>query len=120
MRSPSTRNLARRLRRTMSRPEVLIWVRLRERSEDAPVFRRQHPVGPYVADFFCAAARLVVEVDGAIHAEEAQRRHDERRDAYLRGLGLRVIRVTGAEVMADPDTCTDGIVRTALAMMNAG
>jgi very-short-patch-repair endonuclease len=103
----------------MSPPEVLIWVRLRDRSADFPAFRRQHPVGPYVADFFCTAARLVVEIDGATHSEDAQVAHDKRRDAYLRDRGLEVIRVTGADVMADPDGCADGIVLAALARMAA-
>ena len=99
----------------MSPPEVLIWVRLRVRLEGQPRFRRQHPIGPYVADFYCSAAKLVVEIDGAIHGEDAQREHDLRRDAYMERLGLRVIRVSAADVMADPDACAQGIVDVAVA-----
>jgi very-short-patch-repair endonuclease len=100
----------------MSPPEAVIWVRIRGRDDDAPSFRRQHPVGPYVADFYCSVARLVVEIDGAVHGEDAQFRHDERRDAYMRGLGLTVMRISAADVMADPDECVEGIVRTARAL----
>ena len=64
-------------------------------------FRRQRPFGPYVADFYCAAARLVIELDGESHdGAEAQVR-DEARDAYLRSLGLRVMRFTNAQVMSE-------------------
>ena len=99
----------------LSPPEVLIWVRLRSR-QGGMAFRRQHPVGPYVADFYCAAARLVVEVDGATHGEAAQEAHDARRDAYMIGLGLRVVRVPAGEVMADPDEVAQGIWDTAAAL----
>src|SRR5580704_15769706 len=68
----------------MSPPEVLLWVRLRQLRGEGPTFRRQHPIGPYIADFYCASARLVVEVDGAGHTVDAQIAHDARRDAYFR------------------------------------
>jgi len=64
----------------MSPPEVLLWTRLRLLRGDGPTFRRQHPIGPY-----CAAARLVVEVDGAHHTEDGQIAKDEARTAYLGG-----------------------------------
>ncbi|WP_366852839.1 DUF559 domain-containing protein [Phenylobacterium sp.] len=54
----------RQLRRRMSLPEVILWTALRGREPGRPVFRRQHPIGPYVLDFYCAKARLCVEVDG--------------------------------------------------------
>jgi len=116
MRSSSqTHGRARRLRRALSPPEVLIWVRLRSRDQGLS-FRRQHPVGPYVADFYCAAAKLVVEIDGASHSEAAQEAHDARRDAYMLGLGLTVLRVPAAEVMADPDGAAQGMWDVAAAL----
>ncbi|MBV9994507.1 MAG: DUF559 domain-containing protein [Caulobacteraceae bacterium] len=111
---------ARRLRREMSPPEVLLWVRLRQLRGQAPTFRRQHPVGPYVADFFCAAARLVVEVDGASHTEDTALERDRRRDAYMVRLGYRLLCVPAGEVMRDPDEAAQGIVQAALALAIEG
>ena len=59
-----THKRAKDLRRSMSPPEVLLWTRLRVLRGDGPTFRRRHPIGPYIADFYCAAAKLVIEVDG--------------------------------------------------------
>jgi len=64
-------------------------------------FRRQHAVGHYIVDFYCAQARLVVEVDGAIHASSAEQ--DAARDDYIRNLGLKVMRFTNDEVLSQPD-----------------
>ena len=67
MRAPSeTVAKAKGLRRALSAPEARLWVRLRTRSPNLPVFRRQHPVGRYVLDFFCATAKLAVEIDGRV------------------------------------------------------
>jgi very-short-patch-repair endonuclease len=99
----------------MSPPEVLLWVRLRALRGDGPTFRRQHPIGPYIADFYCAAARLVIEVDGAEHTELDRIVRDERRDAYLKGQGYRVVRIPAVDVMRDPDETAQGIVEAALA-----
>jgi very-short-patch-repair endonuclease len=120
MRSPSlTHRRARELRRALSPPEVLLWVRLRAVRGGGPSFRRQHPIGPYIADFYCAAAKLVVEIDGAGHAEEGQIAHDERRDAYMAAQGYRILRVPAGEVMGDPDEAAQGIVQAALAYASA-
>jgi very-short-patch-repair endonuclease len=97
----------------MSPPEVFLWQRLRLRQSGRPTIRRQHPIGPYIADFYCAAAKLVIEIDGSTHADEAQRDHDERRDAYMRRLGYRVVRCSAADVMRDADEVAQGIIDTA-------
>jgi len=99
----------------MSPPEVLLWERLRAMRGHGPRFRRQHPIGPYVADFYCSAARLVIEVDGAVHGDDRQIAHDQRRDAYMRALGYEVLRVPAHEIMRDADEAADGIVLAALA-----
>jgi very-short-patch-repair endonuclease len=84
----------------MSLPEVLLWRRLRGREEGKPVFRRQHPVGPYVLDFFCARARLCIEVDGGSHGFGERPKQDVRRDAFLRREGICTLRVAASEVPA--------------------
>ena len=100
MRAPEeTFSLARRLRRNLSPPEARLWTRLRERNSGAPVFRRQHPIGPYVLDFYCAKARLAVEIDGMSHDLGDQPQHDLSRDAWLKGRGLAVMRIAAREVM---------------------
>ncbi|HXA40020.1 MAG TPA: DUF559 domain-containing protein [Phenylobacterium sp.] len=80
---------ARQLRRRMSLPEVMLWKALRGREHGKPVFRRQYPTGPYVLDFFCAKARLCVEIDGGSHGFGDRPRADARRDGYLRSCAAR-------------------------------
>jgi very-short-patch-repair endonuclease len=93
----------------MSLPEILLWDELRRRP-DGFKFRRQHPLGPYVADFYCAALKLVVEVDGSSHdCGEAQER-DARRDAWMRVSGLRVLRFNGEDVFKDMDSVVEAIL----------
>src|SRR5437016_2315193 len=71
----------------------------------------KHPIGPYVADFACVPARLIVEVDGETHSTVAELAHDQRRDAYLRTRGWYVFRVTNEDVYKSLDSVLDGIVR---------
>ena len=99
---------ARRLRRKLSLPEILLWRLLRLNRRELR-FRKQHAIGPYVADFYCPAAKMVIEIDGAVHNE--RQGPDGRRDAYLTSLGLTVIRVPAAEVLADPVGVADGLYR---------
>ncbi len=99
---------ARRLRRHLTLPEMLLWRLLRLNRRELR-FRKQHPIGPFVADFYCPAAKMVIEVDGAVHDE--RQGADGRRDAYMTSLGLRVIRVPAGEVLADPEGVADGLYR---------
>jgi very-short-patch-repair endonuclease len=64
-------------------------------------FRRQHPVGPYVLDFYCTASRLAVEIDGAGHDLPGQMHHDSRRDAWLASRGVRTLRIAASDVLDD-------------------
>ncbi|HKP34591.1 MAG TPA: endonuclease domain-containing protein [Sphingomicrobium sp.] len=99
---------AKQQRRNMTPPEVKLWALLR-RSPGGVGFRRQHPVGPYVADFYCPAAKLVIEIDGLIHDFTVEQ--DKTRDGYMRELGLRILRIPAAEVMNDPLAVADGLIR---------
>ena len=87
----------RQLRREATPPEQKLWAALRN-GQLGFKFRRQHPLGPYIADFYSREAHLVVEVDGAVHFEGEALQHDAHRDAYMRSLGLDVLRFTSAEV----------------------
>ncbi len=100
MRAPIlTLQRARALRRKMTLPEVILWQALRAGRLKRLRFRRQHPVGPYILDFYCAAARLAVEVDGSSHDHQEQARHDERRDRWLADNNIKVLRVAAREVL---------------------
>ncbi|WP_300972828.1 endonuclease domain-containing protein [Sphingomonas sp. LHG3406-1] len=99
---------ARRYRGHLSLPEQLFWRLLRQARRDLR-FRRQHPIGPYVADFYCAAAKMVIEIDGASHNHSQAA--DERRTAYLHSVGLQVLRIPAADVLANPEAVADALMR---------
>ncbi|KQY75185.1 endonuclease domain-containing protein [Brevundimonas sp. Root1423] len=105
---------ARELRRRMTPPEARLWVCLRGKRLAGLKFRRQHPIGPYVLDFYCAAAKLAVEVDGSSHERSEQIAHDARRTAWLREQGVRIVRLAAEDVRVHLDWVVDFIKRTAL------
>ncbi|MBW8874114.1 MAG: endonuclease domain-containing protein [Acidobacteria bacterium] len=78
--------------------EESLWEHLRDRRLLGLKFRRQVPIGPYVADFYCHELRLILELDGSIHEEKSQISHDVNRDANLQVLGYRVLRATNREI----------------------
>ena len=90
------RDVARQLRREPTPTEAVLWEKLR-RKQLGYKFRRQVPIGPFVVDFLCAEAHLVVEVDGSIH--ETQQQADQDRQALLETLGLRFVRVSTDDVI---------------------
>jgi very-short-patch-repair endonuclease len=79
----------------MSMPERTLWSLLR-REQQGLRFRRQHPIGPFILDFYCPSAKLCVEVDGPSHIEQAE--YDLRRDRWLAEQGIRVLRVSADDV----------------------
>jgi very-short-patch-repair endonuclease len=91
---------ARALRRDMTLPEGMLWQVLRQRPGGFK-FRRQHPIGRFIVDFYCPAARLVVEVDGMSHDMGDRPDRDLRRDIWLRNQGLHVLHFAAADVMND-------------------
>jgi very-short-patch-repair endonuclease len=90
---------ARELRQEATPAEQVLWDALRAGRLDGLKFRRQHPVGRFVLDFYCAAHRLCIEVDGAVH--EQQRDRDAARDEALRAHGVRTLRFTNKQVAND-------------------
>lgn len=97
---------ARKLRRQSIRPEQLLWLALRNRGIDGLKFRRQHAIGRFIADFACIERKLIVELDGAAHDIDYVR--DERRDAWLKSQGFRVIRFMNEDVTRN----LEGVVET--------
>jgi len=111
MRSPErVQTLARRLREDMSLPEVLLWDQLRKRQLAGARFRRQHPVGPYVLDFYCPTIRMAVEVDGAHHYLPEGIARDRSRDAWLAEFGVSVLRIPASDILARH--AFEGVLRT--------
>ena len=101
---------ARQLRRNMSEPEVMLWSRLMRLRERGYRIRRQMPFRGYFLDFVCLSRRLVVEVDGWQHGEEAQAEHDFVRDKILEREGFTLIRVSAGEVRRNLGQVMDRIV----------
>src|SRR5262245_48108386 len=91
---------ARQLRRTSTPAEQVLWSLLRGRRLSGAKFRRQQPLGPFIADFYCAAASLVVEADGSSHVPRSE--HDAARDAFLRACGIRILRLSNREILQEP------------------
>ena len=108
LRSPEVYE-ARRARRELSLPEALLWQRLKG-APNGIRFRKQHPIGAYRADFYCASARLVIEIDGMAHDMGDRPRRDAVRNAFLEQSGYRVLRITAADVLRDVDAAADAIV----------
>ena len=91
------RDFARQNRREMTESETVLWNALRNEFRGVK-FRRQHPIGDYIADFLCLKAKLVIEVDGGYHDKPQQQLEDQWRTEFLQSKGYRVIRFTNEEV----------------------
>jgi very-short-patch-repair endonuclease len=92
----------------MTLPERMLWQQLRLRPGGLK-FRRQHPIGPYVVDFCCLSASFVVEVDGAAHDNIDRVKFDDRRIAFIRENGFRVLRVNASRVLGDVTSVAEAI-----------
>ena len=114
--SPEALRNAKRLRREMTLPEVLIWQLLKQRPNGFK-FRRQHPYGKrIVMDFYCAERRLDIEIDGIAHDLGDRWESDERRDAFLLSQNIEVVRFPAVEVLKDVDAVSGAIVSLCAAM----
>src|SRR4030081_3985384 len=99
---------ARTLRRSMTGVELLLWSRLRRQQIGGHRFRRQAPRGPYIVDFACFQARLLIEIDGPVH--DAQTEYDDRRTAWLVCRGFRVLRFAADDVLSRLEGVLETIV----------
>lgn len=103
---------ARNLRQDMSAPEITLWQILRHRPGGLK-FRRQHPAGPYVADFYCHEARLVIEVDSESHGYGDRSKRDASRDAWFAARGLTTLRIAATDIQHNIEGVTRHILITA-------
>jgi very-short-patch-repair endonuclease len=108
--APKKLPLARRMRKAPAATEDFLWRLLRDRRLDGLKFRRQVPIGRYVADFVCFRHRLIVEADGPFHQDSTS---DAERDAWLKQQGFRVLRFTNSEIHADRDRVLDDVLTAA-------
>jgi very-short-patch-repair endonuclease len=111
-----TTKRARELRRRMTLPEVVLWHWLRQRPNGLK-FRRQHPTGPYVLDFFCSDARLAIEVDGEAHSLGNRPERDMTRDQWLRSAGVETLRIPARDLLNDAETVMRWIMAEATARL---
>ena len=111
---------ARELRQMPTETERAAWYLLRGLRARGFTFRRQHPVGPYIADFCCMERRLIVELDGSVHGQPSQARSDARRDAHLKSMGYTVLRFPNGIVLQAPDLFVQKVRRFVLLMEALG
>jgi very-short-patch-repair endonuclease len=93
------KNLARNLRKNMTDAERNLWAKIRGKQLKEKQFYRQKNIGNYIVDFYCPAAKLIIELDGGQHYSENMQKKDEIRDSYLNQLGFRVLRFSDREVL---------------------
>jgi very-short-patch-repair endonuclease len=105
------------MRREPTKPEIHLWCELRAGGLAGLKFRKQHPIGPYILDFYCSAAKPAVEVDGATHATPEAISHDARRDAWVARQGIDTLRVGSGAVLAETSAVLALILETAQARM---
>lgn len=109
-----TKGAARKSRQKMSPPELRLWLELRK-EPDGHYFRRQHRAGPYRLDFYCAKAKLCIEVDSESHERGDRPERDARRDAWLAERGVATLRISATDVMRNLDGVVEHIVATVAA-----
>ncbi len=99
---------ARRLRHMPTIAEQTLWKALRRNQLHKISFRRQHPIGPYVLDFYCPSKRIAIEVDGGQHATDTGQAHDQRREHWLSAKGIRILQFWNNEVLLN----LNGVLQT--------
>ena len=95
----------------MTETELLLWERLRKNKNGGYRFRAQHPIGKFIADFYCHEVLLVIEIDGGIHQNEIVAERDEGRELEITNLGIKVIRFTNDEILNDLEKVATTISR---------
>jgi very-short-patch-repair endonuclease len=106
---PIARQRARSLRANATNAERTIWYLVRAHRLNGVGFRRQTPIGPYIVDFVSHAAKVVIELDGGQHFDDAHELRDTRRDNFLRSRGFRVLRFSNHDVMTNKEGVWDVI-----------
>ncbi len=103
------KRLSQQLRKNMTDAERRLWSRIRGKQLNDYQFYRQKSIGEYIVDFYCAKAKLVIELDGGQHYTESGKEKDLIRDAYLAGEGLKVLRFSDRDVLTQVDSVLEKI-----------
>ena len=114
----SLKPFSRKLRSNMTDAEQLLWSRLRHKQISGVQFYRQKPIGGYIVDFYSAAARLVIELDGSQHLLPKHQAQDEARDKLITAMGLMVIRFDNRQVILDIENVVEKIARVITGRIN--
>lgn len=112
--------LAREFRKNPTQPEEFLWESLKDRRLNGFKFRRQHPIGRYIADFFCGDVGLVIELDGSQHSEGDRVIYDKIRDEEMTLRGLSVLRIKNKKLIEDPIGTIELIAETAIDLLHRG
>jgi very-short-patch-repair endonuclease len=109
---PYIKNISRKLRKTMTKEEIILWNKLRRKQLNGLQFYRQKPLGRFVADFYCPAKNLVVEIDGGQHYENGETiKADKEREYFLKNtLKLKVLRFTNIDINKNIHSVMDAIL----------
>jgi very-short-patch-repair endonuclease len=103
---PELFRYAQEMRKNPTESEKVLWNILRKFRNEGYIFRRQHPVDIFIADFFCHKLKLVIEVDGSVHESDQAMEYDDGRSGELEKYGLNIIRFTNEQVLKEPDNVT--------------
>jgi len=106
------------LRKQPTWAERKLWTALRAHRFGDFKFRRQHPIPPYTLDFYCATARLAIELDGDTHGHPGQAQHDREKDAFLQGHGIRVLRFWNLDLLENFDGVLETVYRALVSQNN--
>jgi very-short-patch-repair endonuclease len=122
---PDLFRMADRMRKDPTEAEKILWKQIKTFRSEGYVFRRQHPIDFYIADFYCHKLKLVIEIDGEIHETKEAREHDDGRTGHLEHFGIKVIRFTNEEVLENEELVIRQIrkylyERTSPALLGAG
>jgi very-short-patch-repair endonuclease len=98
------------LRCAQTAPEELFWQRVRQKQLGVK-FRRQHGIGDYIVDFYCAECSLIIEIDGGSHFSSDGQEYDKERDAFLQSKGLTILRFTNRQIMNEMDNVLSELLK---------
>jgi len=100
------------LRNKSTSAEAVLWNILKSKNLNGRKFRRQHSIGNYIVDFYCASEKLVIELDGNPHGEYHKIEKDEKRDQYLQGMGFSILRFENRLVFQEPEFVRNEIIKS--------
>lgn len=108
----SLKLIRRELRQSSTFAESVLWERLRGRKLDGLKFNRQHSIGNYIVDFYCASKKLIIELDGAVHESADQKEKDEFRDEILKDMGFMILRFKNAQIINEFELVKEKILNS--------